>query len=156
MSGLPVLARKTLAVTAPRAFVAAGLPGQVAAFSVSAVATVVNLTAGISQAAANLTTSGQDPKSPTRNCITVYADGADLGVIFGTSNASVTGGNVPVLATVGTLSGGTYTGAAGTCWRIPAGQSARFVLQFGVDLFMGVVASGAGTCRLYQSSPDDA
>lgn len=155
MSGLPVPARKTLAVTPPRAFASAGAPGQAAAFAVSGTATYIDLSKGISQAALNLAQSGQDPKSPTRNCVTVVAD-VDLGVIFGSTAASVSGANAPALATVGTLSSGAYTGAAGTAFYIPAKTPMRFLLQPGVDLVMGVVGSASGTCRLYQSSPDDA
>lgn len=156
MSGHPVANRKFAFVSPPRAFAALGAPGQAVAFAVSAVATYVDLSAGFSQAAKDLQQSGQDPKSPTRNYLTVSADGVDLGVIFGPTAASVTGGNVPVIATVGTLAAGVYTGAAGTCFKIPNGTSVRFLPQPGVDLFLGIVASGNGTCRLYQSSPDDA
>lgn len=156
MSGLPVPARKNLAVTPPRAYAASGGQGQVAAFSVSASATYINLQLGISQGATNLAVSGGSPLTPTRNYLTVYADTADLGVIFGATAAAVSGGNAPAIATVGTLSAGAYTPGAGTCFLIPKGTSQRFLLMAGVDLFLGVVGSGAGTCRLYQSSPDDA
>lgn len=155
MSGLPVPARKSLNVSAPRAFAAAGNPGQAAAFAVSATATYVDLTKGISQAALDLQRSGQDPKSTGRNYLTIVSD-VDIGVVFGPTTASVTGGNAPVLATVGTLSSGVYTGAAGTCFLVPAKTPQRFLPAPGVDNFLGVVGSGAGTCRIYQSSPDDA
>jgi hypothetical protein len=155
MSGLPVAARKNLFVSAPRAYAAAGAPGQVAAFAVSGTATYVDMTQGISQAARDMAKSGQDPKSPTRNYLAIVSN-VDLGVMFGPTAASVTAGNVPALATVGALASGVYTGAAGTCFLIPANTPHRFLLQEGVDLFLGIVASGAGTCRIYQSSPDDA
>lgn len=155
MSGLPVPARKNLAVSAPRAYAAAGAPGQVATFGVSATPTYVDLTQGISQAAKDLTKSGQDPKSPTRNYLTIVAD-VDLGVIFGPTAASVSSGNVPDLSQAGSLSSGVYTGHAKTCWLIQAKVPQRFLLQQGVDLFVGIVGASSGTCRLYQSSPDDA
>lgn len=155
MSGLPVPARKNQFVSAPRSFESAGRPGQVAAFSVSTTATYVDLTKGLSQAATDLTVSGQNPKTPTRNFLTIVSD-VDLGVILGKAAADVTVGNVPALATVGTLASGVYTGVAQTCWYIPAKTPTRFLLQEGVDNFLGVVASGVGTCRIYQSSPDDA
>lgn len=159
MGDYPVASRKNDFTSTPRAYAAAGAPGQVASFAVSATAIYLDLTQGISQAAKNLQISGQDPKSPTRNYLSIVAD-VDVGVAFGPTAASVSGANAPVLATVGTVSGsGVYTGAAGTCWVIKANAGAsptRFLLQQGVDLFVGIVATGAGKCRVYQSSPDDA
>ena len=159
MADIPVGSRKSDFRTAPRANVANGPQGQVAVLAVSAVAIAVDLSQGISQPAKNLSFSGQDPKTPTRNAISISSD-VDIGVIFGPSLAAVSGGNAPVIANNGTLTGNTYTGAAGTCWVVKAANgntdSVRFVLQPGLDVFMGVVATGAGKVRFYQSSPDDA
>lgn len=155
MSGLPVPARKTLDVSPPRAYTANGGQGQVAALAVSAVAIAVDLTKGFSQGSKDLQKQGQDPASVVRNCLTIVSD-VDLGVIFGANVAAVSGGNAPVLATVGTLTSNVYTPGAGTCFYIPAKTPHRFLLQNGVDNAVGIVASGAGTVRLYQSSPDEA
>lgn len=88
--------------------------------------------------------------------VTIYADGVDIGVIFGVSLASVSSGGAPVLSAYGVASAtGGYTGATGTCHRIPAGNERRYLLQEGVDLYMGYVgASGpTGAIRMYQSDP---
>lgn len=89
------------------------------------------------------------------NYLTLLADGADAYVIFGPTQASVTGANAPVIATAGVVNGGTgaYTAVAGTCWKIPSGTSIRPITAPGVDLFMGYIGSAAALLRLYQSSP---
>lgn len=152
----PVPNRKAAFISAPRATLALGPPGQVVAITVSAVAAALDLRAGFSQAAPNRTT-GDDPKQVTRNFVTVECD-VDLAVIFGQTLALVTAGNVPAIATVGTVNAsGVYTpAAAGTAFVIYAKQPTRLLLQDTLDLFMGFVASGAGTLRLYQSSSDNA
>jgi hypothetical protein len=172
-----LIVKKYQYVSAPRSSQNAPLVGQVVAFAVTTAPAFLNL-ASLLQPTFNQASAqtaivsgilGQDG-----NYVTIWSDtGADLGIIFGVTQASVTGGNAPVLATVGTVAAGVYTPAAGTCWRIPAGTSARFHLQppqgpFGVqsftggagegvqaagDLFMGYVGSAAGVCRLYQSNP---
>lgn len=151
----PVASRKIDFVSCPRAHQASGPEGQVVAVTVSTTADYINLQTGISQATFDRAT-GADPKSITRNYLTIECD-VDLGIIFGSTVAMVNdAGNVPAIATVGTLSNGTYTAAAKTCHVLYAKQPARFLLQSGVDLYMGFVASGAGTMRLYQSSSDNA
>lgn len=88
------------------------------------------------------------------NYITIYADGADVGIIVGATAASVSGGAAPVLSAVGTISGsGTYQGATGTCHRIPAGQERRYHTQLNRDSFLGYVGGASGTMRIYQSNP---
>jgi hypothetical protein len=159
MADYPVGSRKNDFITPPRAFASAGDPGQCAVLAVSASAITIDLTQGISQATTNLSQAGQKTKSPTQNCLTIEAD-VDIGIIFGRTSAAVSSGNAPVIANNGTLSGATYVGTAGTCFIIKAASSGqqpiRFLLQPGVDNFLGVVGSGAGKVRFYQSSPDDA
>lgn len=151
----PVASRKAAFVSAPRAFLAAGPPGQVAALAVSAVAGAVSLLPGITQAVQNRTT-GDDPAQVVRNYVTIECD-VDLGIIFSSTLAGVTGGNAPAIAAVGSLVSNAYVGAAGTCFVLYAKQPLRILLQdSGMDIFMGFVASGAGTMRLYQSSSDKA
>lgn len=150
----PVASRKFHFVSAPRAFQALGPPGQVLAVAVSAAASYVSLAQGVSQAAWSRTT-GDDPKTVVRNYVTIECD-VDLAVIFGSTAALVSGGNAPVIATVGSLAAGVYTPAAGTAFVAYAKTPLRVLLQDQVDLFMGFVASGAGTMRLYQSSSDEA
>jgi hypothetical protein len=75
-----------------------------------------------------------------------FADGTDVGVVFGSTSASVTTTNAPVFATTG-------VNTAGVCWRIPAGAKATWYLQAGVDLFVGFVGAGSGFLRIARSSP---
>lgn len=150
----PVPSRKQAFISAPRAFKALGPPGQVVAITVSITAAVLSLVTGVSQAPFDRTL-GNDPKQLSRNFVTIECD-VDIGVIFSTLIADVTGTNVPAIATVGTVDAvGTYT-AAKTCFVIYAKQPTRILLQEGADLFMGFVGSAAGTMRLYQSSADNA
>jgi hypothetical protein len=76
---------------------------------------------------------------------TFFADGADVGVVFGPTLASVNGGNAPNLATQGNA------GTAGACFRIPSGQALRFAV-LGDHRFLGFVGSGNGTLRIAISS----
>ena len=104
------------------------------------------------------------PNGAMGSYVTITADGCDIGLIFGTASADVSGANAPVLATVGTVPAGVYTPAAGECFIIKTGQTARFLLRplpVGgsgttapiTDQFLGFVGSGAGFMRIYQSSP---
>ena len=61
--------------------------------------------------------------------------------------------NAPTATGHGTVVSGLYTRSVGTGFPIPVGTSIRFRLQKGMDNFMGIVASGAGYCSVYQSSP---
>jgi hypothetical protein len=147
---LPLSAKQNLFVSPPRV---AGI-GQILTVATSATAGVVSLAVlfnpvyNITSAQANVTAG------VTGNYITIFADTADVGVLFGTTVGSVTGANVPVLATVGTVSGvGVYTPAVGSCYRIPAGQERRYLVQATEDLFLGFVGSTTGVMRLFQSSP---
>ena len=152
MGDYPVASRKNDYLSTPKGFAVAGGPGQIAVLSVSATPLALSLLQGISQAPFNRTTAS-DPAQFTRNCITIECD-VDLGIIFGSTLASVTTTNAPVIATVGSLVANVYTGLAATCYVLYAKQPFRVQLTAGVDLFMGFVGSGAGTMRLYQSSSD--
>ena len=82
--------------------------------------------------------------------VSFEADTVDAGIVFGPTQASVTSGNAPVLATTG-------VNAAGACARIFAGQPPqRYQLQAGLDLWFGYVgsAAGPGTLRVWVSSID--
>lgn len=78
--------------------------------------------------------------------VTFFADGADVYVTFGPTNASVTGANAPVAATNG-------INGVGVGSKIPSGQNRRWLLAVGTDLFIGFVASAAGQLRIEPSSP---
>ena len=78
--------------------------------------------------------------------ITLFADGADVGVIFGQTLASVTGANAPVLATTG-------VDVAGVCWRIANGGKESYLIAAGYDVFIGFVGSAGGVLRIAASSP---
>ena len=153
-----LVAKQSFFVTPPRSSgsaVAASV-GEVVSFATSTSATYVNL-AALLQQTTTPTTPSQQSAGVTGNFITVYALSSDMYVILGPTAASVSGANVPVVPTVssgiGSLSAGAYTRAAGTAFPIKSGTALRFFLQHGVDKFMGLVASGTGTCVMYQSSP---
>jgi hypothetical protein len=152
---LSLSAKKNLFLSPPRA---AGI-GQVLAVSVSSTASYVNLGALFQPAAGGQSGAQTQGSSGVvvgvlDNYISIYADGAELGVVFGLTAAAVSGANAPALATAGSLLAGVYTPpATPACWGIATGTWQRFLAQLTQDLFMGFVASGAGTMRLYQSSP---
>lgn len=155
-------------VSSPRAFRQQGAPagsaptgtvepaGQVMAFPFSTVAQVIDLEAignppfqNQSNLAYNTTGKGV-----VGNFITVHAQGQDLYLSVGATGPQVTGISA---ATVGAITAsGTYQGATGAAWRVPANESLRFIPQPGIDRVMAVVAStGTGTCRIYQSNPSN-
>jgi hypothetical protein len=74
-----------------------------------------------------------------------FADGTDVGIIFGPTAASVSSGNAPALATTGSA------GTAGVCARIPAGTYRTFFLK-GDDRFVGVVGAASGNLRISTAS----
>jgi len=153
---LPVASRKADFQSPPRAYHANGPEGQVAALAVSATAIAVDLTQGFSQGPYDGTKGGyRGPETPTQNYLAIISD-VDVGVIFGPTLASISGGNAPAIATTGSLSSNAYVGAAGTCFVIPAGTLMKFLLQPTLDKFVGIVGSEAGVVRLYQASPSDA
>ena len=162
----PVASRKHDFVSAPRAYGptgGTGPAGQVVAATVSSVAQYINLKLVTNENrvydASVDGLSGQNRNGPgvVNNYVTLFADGADLGIILGPTVESVSAGAAPVLATKGSIgASGAYQSATGVCYRIPSGSKERLLLQPGIDLFLGVVASATGTLRLYQSSPDNA
>jgi hypothetical protein len=116
--------------------------------------------------AVNLAALFQQPVTPaitnnerhgvTDNCITVLGDGSDLYFITGPTLASVSGGNAPSIAAVGTLNSGTgvYTPAAGVCYHMTSGIKERFQLEFPTDSWMGFISvASTGTVQISQSSP---
>ena len=115
---LSVSAKKNLFLSPPRA---AGI-GQVLAVSVSATASYVNLSTLFQPAAGGQSGAQTQGSSGVvvgvlDNYISIYADGAELGVVFGLTAAAVSGANAPALATVGSLSAGAYTPpATPACW----------------------------------------
>ncbi len=150
----PVASRKGDFQSPPRAFQANGPEGQAAVLAVSTSAIAVDLTQGFSQAAYDKTKNA-NPASLVSNYLAIIAD-VDVGVIFGPTLASISSGNAPVIATTGTLTGNTYTGAAGTCFVIPANSGIKFLLQSGLDKFVGILGASSGKVRMYQISPSDA
>jgi hypothetical protein len=143
---------KYMSITPPRAHGA--ISGEILALATSAVAASLNLGILFQQAPNLAAASGSQLQGVVDQELTIFAETSDLGVIFAPSQAAVTTGNAPVLATVGTVNGaGVYSAVAGTCYRIPAGQERRVLTQRNVDLWLGFVASAAGVMRLFQSSP---
>lgn len=73
--------------------------------------------------------------------------GSSIFVNVGTTNASVTGVNVPDPTVVG-------VNAAKGCAEIPAGTTMKFYCGKSKDIFVGyVTATGTGTLRAWISSP---
>jgi hypothetical protein len=158
----PQGSRKHDFISAPRAYGptgGTGAPGQIVAATVSSVAQYLNLTLltnsdRVYDASVDGLSNQIRNGGITNNYVTIFADGCDLGIVVGPSVAAV---SAPVLATVGSIgASGSYVQATGACWRIPSGTERRFLLQPGLDQFLGVVGSVTGTLRLYQSSPDNA
>ena len=82
--------------------------------------------------------------------VSIQAQGANLYVIFGLTQASVTSGNAPVATTTGT--GTVQTPAPGIAFWIPQGATANFLPRPTVDGWMGFVSDGAGFMRIFQTS----
>ena len=176
--GFPIANRQYEFVSPPRAYGPTGPVGQEIVLYVSAAgAQTLNLVATTFGEAYSGSDShlqqgmgappGQ-PKGLVGSYVTIYADGQDIGIIFGSTGASVTGSNAPSLTAVGSLNTnpaatgtiyqgqtGTYVGVAGTCHRIPAGTERRYLTQTSQDHWLGFIgASGpTGTVRIFQSSP---
>lgn len=146
--------RKFQNVSPPRA--GSGV-GSLAVLATSAVAAALSL-ASVGTQTANVSSAAtsQGLNGAVGQYITIKAVTTDCGIVFGPTVASVTGGNVPVLATVGTLTGNNYTVVTGVCYRVLAGQEVRYLLQPGVDLFLGFVSTGAGQIEIFQSNPTNA
>lgn len=85
------------------------------------------------------------PKGFVGQWVDIFADGTDVGVIFGATNASVSGGNAPVLATTGN------PGTAGVCMRIANGSFRTYYIKPD-DEFLGVVGAASGNLRIAVSS----
>lgn len=155
--GMPLSVRQALVVTPPRI---GGEIGQLGALTVSATAGVLSL-ATYSQIPAGGAGTAQGVGANslqfgvTWSELSIFALTASLAVVFGNTLASVSGSNVPAIVTVGTVNGsGVYTapGSGLPGWPVAVGTWQRFLIQGGTDLFMGFVASGAGTMYFYQSS----
>lgn len=159
MSSIEV--RKWAAETPPRAYGSAGPVGQTIVLQTTTTASYVSLAAAtfgltysaeyVQQVSGTNAPTGQ-PVGLVGCFVTVYADTANVGIIFGQTAASVSGFNAPNLASFGTVANGVYTGVAGTCAVIPAGMSKRYLTQIGQDLFLGFVGASAGLIRINQSS----
>ena len=100
--------------------------------------------AGSYQVAGSATVSG----SPLQGCIghfvEFFAETADVGILFGPTNASVTSASAPALATTG-------TNTAGCCMRIPAGTYRTFYIH-APTRFVGFVGSTSGNLRISVTS----
>lgn len=143
-------------VSAPQAWAtgATGPMGQVMAARVSPVAQTVNLELVVNPPMPNRATTntqGVTQKGVLENFITIYADGADLYIVFSRDAAKVAS---PSPTAFGTITGsGTYQGVTGACWIVKNGESMRLVPRQGQDKYMGVAASATGAIRMYMSNP---
>ena len=137
MSALPEASRQADNILAPTA-------GEISNITVSAVAGSVDLTTIGPQTEPDGNTKRRDP-GMSGHYMSIYADGVDVYVLFGKDSASVTGSNAPVIATTG-------SNAAGCCIKIPNGQERQLRPSVGIHRFMGYIASGNGTMRVWRSS----
>jgi hypothetical protein len=154
----PLANRQFEYITPPRAFGPTGPVGQVAAFVVSSAGAVVDLSKLLFGLPYDVSrASSAQINGVVGSYITIEADGADLGVITGPTQGSVSSTTgLPALGVVGAMSGsGTYTQATGTCFRIPNTTSIHVLPQVGQDTFLGLCAPSGltGIARIYQSSP---
>ena len=91
---------------------------------------------------------GNHPYGPVGHYVSLYADGGDVYVNFGSTSGSVTGANVPDPTVTG-------VNAAKGCWKILKDTALQVKLAVGQDLYCGYAcASGVtATLRIVQSSP---
>ena len=160
--GYPTEVRKFSFVSPPRAYGPTGPVGQSIVTQVTPTAKYINLeltTLGLkfdSNDTQKCQGAGAPPGQPvglTGCYVTIYADGADIGIIVGATAASVSSSNAPSLSAVGTVGAtGVYAGTTGTCHRIPSGTERRYLMQIGQDNFLGLVGSATGIARIHQSS----
>ena len=146
---------RALCITPPRAFNAAGNPGQLAVIATSLTPGILDLSKLLFGLAYNATSAqAAQVNGVVGNEVTIWTDaGSDLGIIVGPTAASVSGANAPVFATVGTVNAsGIYTAVTGVCCRVPASSSVRYITAPGQDIFLGFVGSAAGIMRVFQSS----
>lgn len=115
--------------------------GQVTAITVSTSASSQDMTL-IGNQTRSLANQWTNTTGAMGKIVVIYADGADLGVITGPTQASVTTSNAPALATTG-------VNTPGVCFRIQAGTYQAFELSAGMDNWLGFVASGSGTMRIW-------
>jgi hypothetical protein len=153
----PLASRQFDYITPPRAHPSAASAvtiGEIVVLAVSVTPIVINL-GNLLLPAYNISSAqASNQAGACGNYWTLYSDGADLGVITSTIIGDVTGANAPVFTTNATVNAsGIVASVVGQCWRIPAGRTTDYLFQPGQDLFMGIVASGNGQVRLYQSSP---
>lgn len=114
--------------------------GQVSNISVSTSAGSQDMTL-VGNQTRSLANQWQNTTGAMGKIVIIYADGADVGVVFGPNQAAVTGGNAPSLAANG-------VNVTGGCARIPNGQRRAFELSAGMDNWLGFVASASGTMRI--------
>jgi hypothetical protein len=144
MEGFEKSAAYALIATLPRAD-----EGFVKAVSAVADASGVNL-AVIGGTTTNLANQAQQrPNGLLGDYVDIYADAADVGIVAGATQASVTGANVPSLTATGT--GVIGTPVAGLCRVIPKGTSQRFFVTSDTP-WLGFIGSGAGFIRIFQVS----
>jgi hypothetical protein len=77
--------------------------------------------------------------------VSFTADGGDVYVVFGPTQASVTGANAPVIATTG-------VNVAGVAYKLKQDVEKPLLLTT-QDVWMGYIGSASCTLRFYRSSP---
>lgn len=141
MSGESQQTRQLNFVGPPRA-------GLISTFAVTTTAGVIDLSK-----LDNQTKNLGQPKTMTVGAngtyVSFFADGGDVYINVGETNASVSGANAPLpTATAG-------INIAQGCWKIPSGTTFRIICVSGdhPDQFVGyVTATSTATLRVYRSS----
>jgi len=142
-------------VTSPRAWsanVGTGPAGQLLVATVSPVVQYLDLESIVNPPRADYANvqSSKTTKGVTGNFILIHAETADLYISVGKTVAQISG---VTGGAKGTITGsGTYQGATGAGWRIPANTTYKFAPSPGQDRYLGIAASATGTMRLYQAN----
>jgi hypothetical protein len=111
--------------------------GQIGVFSVSGSAGSVDLrTIGPQPALGN-----EEQNGCCDRYVELQADGGDVYVIFGATQAAVTSANAPVISTTG-------ANAAGAAMRIPNGTSKQYRPTNNGSPWCGYIGTGSGTVYL--------
>lgn len=118
--------------------------GQGAVVAVSAVASSFDLRT-VGNQTVNTAQGNQLKVGLPGKWVRLFADGADVYVITGATQGAVTGGNAPV-------TGATAANGAGASFKIPNNTELHVYCDYGVDLWLGIIASGAGFLRIFPAT----
>jgi hypothetical protein len=127
--------------------------GQIMTVATSTTASYVELDVLFNPSYSTVSAQTKVSKGVTDNYISIFADTADLGVIFGTTAASVTDGNAPILSANGSLSAGIYTPVAAGAGTVTGSTDVTAGSLYGVSATLDgktviITANGTGPTTL--------